>query len=319
MDLQLYIGETHLRGAISRYASCFNLLELRVGTGRLPRAGVLRRWREEVPDKFVFSLLLSREIGRFTGDNEEKLNESILAAQVLKAKWMVIQTDPSVGPSQRSRQRLTTLFLRLSDTGRNVAWEPHGVWQDDEAAAFAQEFGVHCVRDIGRGKPTNEKVIYSRMPGLGTSARLSAGALEKAARCLVGASEAYVVVGGEGARRLQQLLPGLIGNVPEQGMSGGGAFDSVEVFGGFASLGVPVGADIENEPSDGGFDADDVDLDEEPLDEIEPRLGESDDDSDESETDDPPEGESSWNDERSGSSKWPRDTTKKSRKKSGCR
>jgi hypothetical protein len=324
MDLQLFIGQTHLRGAISKYASSFNLLELRADTGRLPRGAVLRRWREEVHDKFVFSLLLSREIGRFVGDHDAMLNESVLAAQALKAQWMVLQTDPTVGPSQRSQQRLAALFSRLTDTGRRLAWEPHGVWQDDEATAFAQKFGVHCVRDIGRGEPTSEKVIYSRMPGLGTSARLSAGTLEKAARCLAGASEAYIVVGGDGARRLQQLLPGLIGNVPEQGMTGSAGFDSVEVFGGFASIGASVDADIESGPYDGDFDVDDVDSDEGSPNEVESQPGESDEESDESENDDSLEGEVSWNEEPSGSSEWPQDpeersSTKKFRKKSGRR
>ncbi len=302
MALQLYVGQTHLRGAISKYASRFNLLELRADTGRLPRCSVLQRWREEVPDKFVFSLLLDREIGRFTEGYEAKLDEAILAAQALSARWMVLQTDPTVGPSHRSRQRLTSLFSRLAQTGTNVAWEPHGVWQDDEAAVYAREFGVQCVRDISRGEPTNEEVIYSRMPGLGTSARLSAGALEKTVRSLAKALEAYIVVGGDGARKLQQLLPSLVGNLPEEGIKGAVAFRSVEVFGGFTSPGACADSDIEEESYDEDIDEDAVDLDEEALAKVEVQARTSDDD-DECEDDDPLEGEVELTKEPSGSSK----------------
>lgn len=210
MKTHLYIGQSNLRGAISRYATRFNLLELRAEVGRLPRMVVLRRWTEEVPNNFAFSVMLSRQVGRFGPSYETELALGLNIAEAVKAKWLVVQTDPTVGPSQRSRQRLQELFLRLMDGGRSVAWEPHGVWQDDEAAAWTRELGVNLVRDISRGDVGRESVVYSRMPGLGTASRISAGALEHAASNLIHASEAYVVVCGSDAGKVSQLMRGLV-------------------------------------------------------------------------------------------------------------
>ena len=64
MKTQLYIGQSSLRGALVKYSNRFNLLEVRAELGRLPRPTMLRRWRDEVPSDFVFSIMLSREVGR---------------------------------------------------------------------------------------------------------------------------------------------------------------------------------------------------------------------------------------------------------------
>ncbi len=210
MKTQLYIGQSSLRGALVKYSNRFNLLEVRAELGRLPRPTLLRRWRDEVPSDFVFSIMLSREVGRLGPNFQTELELGLQAADSLKAKWMVVQTDPTIGPSQRSRQRLQSLFAQVGAEGRNIAWEPHGVWQEDEALMWTRELGVHLVRDIFRGDTISQDIIYSRMPGIGTSSRMSAGALENAANSLSLAAEGYIVIGGDAAGKASQYLRGLI-------------------------------------------------------------------------------------------------------------
>ena len=210
MKSQLYIGQSQLRGALPKYAARFNFFELRAEQGRVPRPAILRRWPGEVSPDFVFSVLLSRSVGAFGSGAESGLEFGLEVANALGAKWLVIQTDPTVGPSQRSRERLKSLFERLQVGNRRVAWEPHGAWQDEEALAWARELGVHLVRDVTRGDPVEEETLYVRVPGLGIAARLSSGALEKAAESLVHAKEAFVVLGGESAARAAQTLRGLV-------------------------------------------------------------------------------------------------------------
>ena len=233
MKTQLFVGQSSLRGALGKYAKRFNLLEMRAELGRVPRAALLRRWTEEVASKFVFSVMLSRHAGRFDQDYTAALELGLQTVEALNAKWVVIQTDPTVGPSQRSKQRLQGLFAHFLEAGRRVAWEPHGVWQDEDAAAWTRELGVHLVRDISRGEAINEAIIYSRLPGLGTSSRMSAGALENAAASLMHASEAYVVVCGDGAGKAAQLLRGLTTDAAGTDRSMAGAFEIQEVFGAF--------------------------------------------------------------------------------------
>lgn len=278
MALQLFVGQSNLRGAIGKYASRFNLLELRAEPERLPRESVLRRWAEEVSERFVFSVLLGPQHVQSSKEPSSMASRAVLAAKCLEAKWIVVQTEPMWGPSQKTKQRLTELFDRLSESGCRIGWEPHGVWQDDEGLAFARELGMHYVRDIGRGDPLGEDVVYSRMPGLGVSARLSLGAMERVARNLGKAGEAYLVVGGEGAGKLQQLLPALVAS-QEHDSTAGGELSSVETFGGFASQRLLADAEA--------FEA----LDDEELD------GELDEESDEEGEDDELEGEDDEDDE----------------------
>jgi uncharacterized protein YecE (DUF72 family) len=254
MALQLFVGQFNLRGAINKYASRFNLLELRAEPERLPRESVLRRWADEVSDRFAFSVLLGPQHAQSSGDPSSMLSRAILAAKCLEAKWIVIQTEPMWGPSQKTKQRLAELFERLSESGCRVGWEPHGVWQDEEALAFARELGMHFVRDIGRGDPLGEDVVYSRMPGLGILSRMSLGAMERVARNLGNASEAYLVVGGDGAGKLQQLLPALVAG-QEHGMTRvGGEESSVETFGGFTSQRLAADAEAFEALDDDEFD-----------------------------------------------------------------
>ena len=212
MKTQLYIGQSSLRGAILKYSTRFNLLEVRAELERLPRPALLRRWRDEVPSDFEFSILLSREVGRLGANFQTELELGLQAAESLRAKWMVVQTDPTIGPSQRSRQRLQSLFTQIGAEGRRIAWEPHGVWQEDEALMWTRDLGVHLVRDIFRGDIISQDIIYSRMPGIGTSSRMSAGALENAANSLSVAAEGYIIIGGDAAGKAAQYLRGLLRN-----------------------------------------------------------------------------------------------------------
>jgi hypothetical protein len=151
------------------------------------------------------------------------------------------------------------------------------VWQDDEALAYARELGVHYVRDIGRGDPLGEEIIYSRMPGIGVAARMSIGALERAAANIGSASEVFLVVGGDGARKLQQLLPDLLQSQALGMARNLNADSAIETFGGFTSQSTP-------EDEDQMFD----DFEDDEVEEVEGAVDESeeDDESEESEEDD---------------------------------
>lgn len=233
MKTQLFVGQSKLRGALIKYKTRFNMLELRAEPGRVPRTVLLRRWVEEVESDFVFSVMMSHHVGRFDQSHQEPLRLGLETATALNAKWIVVQTDPTVGPSQRSRQRLGDLFARLMQGGHRVAWEPHGIWQEEDAVAWTNELGVHLVTDITRGDLLNGPVIYSRLPGLGTAARMTAGALENAAACLMHAEEAFVVICGDGAGKASQLLRRLIADDGDTSTLSTGLLELSEIIGEF--------------------------------------------------------------------------------------
>ncbi len=230
MKTQLFIGQSQLRGALPKYAARFNLLELRAEQGRVPRPAILRRWTEEVNREFVFSVLLSRRVADLGGAGEADLKFGLEVANALSAKWLVLQTAPTLGPSQRSRERLKALFDRMRDGERRIAWDPHGVWQEEDALSWTRDLGVHLVRDVTRGDIVEEEILYVRVPGLGTASRLSSGALEKATESLVSAREAYVVLGSEGAARAAQTLRTLVKEAEQWGGERPGTADGPYVF-----------------------------------------------------------------------------------------
>jgi len=214
----LHIGQSALYGDISRYAQRFNLLELRAEPGRLPKTATLNRWLASVPAGFRFSVMLPRAVGSLVpGEaHEAALGYALERARALEAAWLVLQTPASVMPGARSPRRLAELVERLAGSWR-IAWEPRGLWEDDEAEQLAKSLGVHLVRDLTRCEPPAAQVLYTRLLALGEAAELRGAAIEALAERLVGSSEAWVVVEGRGAGRAARMLRELNGDEAEDG------------------------------------------------------------------------------------------------------
>jgi hypothetical protein len=104
------------------------------------------------------------------------------------------------------RRRLAELSGRITEHGPRVAWEPRGLWDSREADAFADEHGLHLVRDGAREDLPETAVVYTRLRALGAGATVGASAIEFLAARLVGCDEAFIVVEGSGAGRLRQGL-----------------------------------------------------------------------------------------------------------------
>jgi uncharacterized protein YecE (DUF72 family) len=213
-----------LRGEIGRYAQRFDLLELRAEPGKLPRAARLRKWLSEVPDGFVFSVVLPQRVGELDSSPEARalLDQALGTADVLRAGWIVVQTPASVTPTTRSRERLAALVERLPRGDRRIAWEPRGMWQDEEAERVSSTLGVHLVRDVSRSPAPSGDVVYSRMRGIGDASRVRVSAVERVAERLAGSSESFVIIEGEGAVRGAALLRQLAQDLTEDLEDGDG-------------------------------------------------------------------------------------------------
>jgi uncharacterized protein YecE (DUF72 family) len=203
----LHVGQSELRGDIGRYAQRFDLLELRAEAGKVPKLARLRQWRAQVPEAFMFSVVLPRRVSSLeTADVAAELEQALGVADAVRAPWIVVQTPASVTPSTRSRQRLQALLEHLPREARRVAWEPRGIWQDEEAERAAEQLGVILVRDVSRSPAPAGQVAYVRMRGLGDASRVRASAIERVAERLADREEACVVIEGEGAVRAAALL-----------------------------------------------------------------------------------------------------------------
>ena len=204
----LRVGQPALRGDLTRYAQHFDLLELRAEPGTLPRPARLRGWAAAVPDGFVFSVALPRAVATLHGGPEadRALKFALRAAEALSAGWLVLQTPAAATPSSRTRRQLGEIAGRLRAEHQRVAWEPRGVWDDEQAAAVATELRLHLVRDPTRDSPPPGRVLYARVLGLGGAHRFGLGTAQRLASCLSGRDEVYVVLNAAGAIRAASQL-----------------------------------------------------------------------------------------------------------------
>jgi len=203
--MQLFVGRSAHEGDIARYAQRFNFLELRGDATNLPRGARLADWRKRVPAEFVFSIVLPKAVGLMES-SEGELGRTLELADALSAKWLLLQTPASVGPSARMRERLSKLFARLAHDERRVAWESRGVWEEEQIEEFAAEHAVHVVRDVSRADPPAGETIYTRLLALGDGVHIRSNVAAHVAEAIAEFEEAVVVIEGQGAEGAAKLL-----------------------------------------------------------------------------------------------------------------
>ncbi len=153
-------------------------------------------WRNEAPESFEFTvkawMLVSHEYNRnlwtrlkqpVPGDmrlfGHLKVNEATLwawnvtlkAAEILKAKVIVVQTPPSFKFSTANLEGAIKFFSSVERRGKLIVWEPRGDWWDrfESLKAVASESGVLIGGDVLRNRmpPRDQNVLYARLHGLG--------------------------------------------------------------------------------------------------------------------------------------------------------
>ncbi|HEY8943112.1 MAG TPA: DUF72 domain-containing protein, partial [Polyangiaceae bacterium] len=208
--MQLYVGLTTLIGHVSRYADRFDLLEFRFDPSRPPTTKALRRLRASAPEELLFSVLVPAALTAGGLEEPERLAPVLEAAELLRARWIVLQTGADVGPSPRARARLTALAARCAGSNRRVAWEPRGPWEPEAAHAFARTAGITAVEDLSMVEAPSSGVVYTRLRVPGPGAQLRGSALERLAERIADAEECYVVVEGRASgharSRIEQAL-----------------------------------------------------------------------------------------------------------------
>ncbi len=207
---RLHFGLPNLKGGLSGYVKSFDLLELRCDP-EPPSAKHLGRLRREAPEGFNFTLVAGRELAELAAAAPAELVVATRrAAETIGARWLLLRTPASAGPSARTRARLGRLAQELTGAAGGIAWEPRGAWTDEEVVEVAGELDLALVRDLAEQEPPPSPVVYTRLLALGRNSRLGSGAIERVAERLEGVDEAFIVIEGEGgagvAKRLRQAL-----------------------------------------------------------------------------------------------------------------
>jgi len=226
MPTRLHIGAKELRGDLAAYAKRFDLLEVRgVDAENMhlaPSETTLRRWRKSVKPHFEFAVVGGPAVGKLRPGEafETELAAMLRTATLLEARVLVVATHPDVTPSPLWRDRLAALVKRLPRDANTIVWEPSGLWDIDDAAAFAATLGVVVAVDPARDAPPPGPVAYGRLRAAGGTRTFSMTALQRIAAAIGERREAFVVFETAGALKEGKTLRALV-RESASGMHGG--------------------------------------------------------------------------------------------------
>ena len=174
-----------------KYFEQFKLVEIQQTFYKPPITGTAKKWRDEVPEDFEFSLKAWQEIthlpssptyrkaglqvpagkegnyGFFKPSEElcEAWGKTRDIAQVLKAKVIVFQCPAKFTPSTENIENMRYLLTDIDREDFIFVWEPRGEWSGDVITALCQDIGpVHCVDPL-ECKTTYGKLKYFRLHG----------------------------------------------------------------------------------------------------------------------------------------------------------
>ena len=179
--------------ARKKYYEAFAVVEVQQTFYEPPRVETARRWREEAPPGFEFSMkawqLITHEARSPTYRRlRTSLSEAERAeaggfrwsdvvrrawartrefAEALGARVIVFQCPASFAPTEENKERLRRFFEGIERGGFVFAWEPRGKWRPGEVRGLCEELRlVHCV-DPFVAKATTSGLRYYRLHGLG--------------------------------------------------------------------------------------------------------------------------------------------------------
>lgn len=209
--MQLFVGQTSLRGDIRRYAREFNYVELLAEPQVLPNVKKVKGFASETKGKVQFGVVVSPRIWEGGGDELGTYFKKVAAA--CSPSWVIVRTPSSVRPGPASERELAKKIeeLRPLAVGAHLGWEPRGLWEPSMIARVAQQLGVVPVWD-GLSLPNaglGEGPAYVRFADLGVGARVNEGRLERMAVKAEQCESLHVVVEGRGASRTRQILQAL--------------------------------------------------------------------------------------------------------------
>jgi uncharacterized protein YecE (DUF72 family) len=199
MQTRYHIGTKSERANLASYAKRFDFIEIRTGAAPhepAPAAATLRKWRKSVPPHFDFTVVAGPHLSKVKASPalEEDLKLALAAVDALEARCILFQTPADVTPSALWRERMAKLVERFPRDVTQVVWEPRGVWEVEDAAVAAKQWGIVLAVDAAREPVPAGPVAYVRLRGLGETRSFGPAALERVAEAVGNRRDAYVVL-----------------------------------------------------------------------------------------------------------------------------
>lgn len=196
MTTRFHVGAKSLTSNIAAYAKRFDLLEVHLD-GKGPTEATLRRYRRDVAPHFEFVLVAPPVLAQLrpTAEGfEEAIEQTTAAIAALQARTLLLSTPTEMTPATVWRDRMKSLLAKLPRDATQVVWEPHGVWEIEEATRAAKRFDVVLCVDAARDPVPPGSIAYVRLPALGAARSYSEATLERVVQAVGDRREAYVVI-----------------------------------------------------------------------------------------------------------------------------
>ncbi len=184
------------RGGRKKYFEYFSVIELQDTFYRLPRESTARRWREQAPEGFEFTVKAWQAIthpptsptwrragvkvseeerdkyGYFRPTDQvfEAWERTKRICEILKAKFVVFQTPASFGYSEENVRNVEAFFSSIDRGGLILGWEPRGTWHEHRGmlSRLLDRLDLVHVVDVLRRDPVRTPgIAYFRLHGLG--------------------------------------------------------------------------------------------------------------------------------------------------------
>lgn len=238
MGIRTLYGSAGARGAVDAFARRFDVLELDVlDRDPKPREVTLKKWRKEAGPTLAFSLVAPKALSAVRpGPALDEALERLLEAQrLLQARFLLLITPTEVTPSQLNRERLAKVVERIREglgearSMVRIAWEARGVWEADDAAAFAKTLDVDLAMDplVDPREPFFHPVLrYFRLGTVGGRTEFPPARLRYLAEVIAareGDGELVVVFDTPHAPREAKRLRTLVESLSSRTPKGGGA------------------------------------------------------------------------------------------------
>jgi uncharacterized protein YecE (DUF72 family) len=176
-----------------KYFDTFPVVEVQQTFYQPPRPDVARRWRQEAPSDFEFTVkawqLITHEarsptyrrlktplreeekecVGgfRWTGVVRRAWETTLEIARLLRAEKILFQCPASFKPSPENVDRMRKFFGTINRRGLVCIWEPRGNWRREEIGELCRELDlVHCV-DPFQAESATRELRYFRLHGIG--------------------------------------------------------------------------------------------------------------------------------------------------------
>jgi uncharacterized protein YecE (DUF72 family) len=187
----LLVGCSGFPVPATKYLREFMMVEVADTFLGVPGPALVRRWKREAPQGFVFTAVAPRELTldafKPSGAADAAWEAFLPVCRDLDARAIVVTTPPEIVAGKVVRGNARGMFERIAKKGLPpIVWEPPPSWELKDAETTVKDLGVLVCRDPSRHAPfAKGSLAYYRLPGqAGHKSRYEDPPLEHAAKTL---------------------------------------------------------------------------------------------------------------------------------------